>query len=375
MNYDNSLTKRFVYVLLAIILFLYAIIVAKDFLYPITLAVLFSYMLYPVVNFFEKKNIPRILAILISLALGIALISGIIILLYKRLFVFVDNLPALKAQALTNLKFLEAFINDKFGFAELKLVEFVRLRITDLFEGGNNVLPKMFSATAGLIFKTFILPVYIFLFLYYRTKFAHFFIKVVPVGKKFTAVKILKEISSVATRYLGGMFLVVLIVSSLNIIGLAVIGVKNPVLFGAMAGIFTFIPYFGTFIGGMIPFTFVLLTSGNPLDCIHVVFLIVIVHFIENNFLTPNIVGNNVNLNPFIIILSIIGAGKIWGIPGMFAVVPLLAMLKIAFEHIETLKPYYFLLGTTGTKKHALSIQNIKIYINRLKNRTNKPKS
>jgi predicted PurR-regulated permease PerM len=332
-------------------------------------------MLYPVVNFFEKRHVPRILAIIISLLLGISMISGIIILIYKRLYIFVDNLPVLKAQALTNLRFLETFINDKFGFAELKLVEFVRLRITELFEGGSNVLPKIFSATAGLIFKTIIMPVYIFLFLYYRTKFAYFLIKVVPSDKRFEVIKILKKISSIATRYLGGMFIVVTIVALLNITGLKILGVKNPILLGVMAAIFTFIPYFGTFIGGMIPFLFVLLTSNNPLDAVHIVFLVVIVHFIENNFLTPNIVGNNVNLNPFIIILSIIGAGKIWGIPGMFAVVPLLAMLKIVFQHSEKLRPYYYLLGTTGTKRHALSIENIKFYMNKLKNRTKRTKS
>ena len=85
----------------------------------------------------------------------------------------------------------------------------------------------------------------------------------------------------------------------------------------------------------------------------------------NDHILTPNIVGSYVKLNPFIIILGIIAGGLVWGIPGMFIVVPVLAAFRIIFANIDSLKPYGYLLGTGGTRKHALTGENIRRFMKR----------
>jgi predicted PurR-regulated permease PerM len=363
---------RVVYVLLAIILSIYALIAAKNFLYPIVLGVLFAYLLYPIANFFERHHLPRIPSILISIIIGIAIVFVVAFFIYRKLFVFIENLPLLKAQALKNLMVLQTLLEEKFGFAEFHLVQIIKAQVSSLFDAGSNVIPKFVSYAAGTVFKIGILPVYIFLFLYYRTKLAMFFIKLVPMHKRFNTIAILRDVSKVTTRYMSGIFVVVAIVAVMNSLGLYIIGVKSPILFGIIAAVFTFIPYVGTLIGGVIPLAFTLLTSNNPLDAVNVVILFIIVHFIENNLLSPNIVGNNVQLNPLIIITAIIGASMIWGIPGMFAIVPIVAMLRIVFKHMPRMEAFYFMLGNTGTARHALSLTNIREYFNFLKRKWQK---
>lgn len=359
-------SARIAYLLLSIILFFHTIIWAKDFLYPIVLGILFAYLLYPVAEFLERYHLPRILSILLSILLLGLILGTVFLFLGRKILFFADDLPLFKQKALLNIEFLEHALENEYGFRDLKITEFLRNTVKEMFERGSSFLNKAFQSTAGTLFRIALLPVYIFLFLYYRTKFALFFIKLIPAHRKFEAVSVLREVSRVTTRYMGGLFTVVAIVCLFNTIGLLILGIKYPYMLGIISGLFAFIPYFGVLIGGAITFLFVLLTAASPLVAIHVVIMYLIVNFLENNFLTPLIVGSHVKLNPFIIIVGIIGAGMVWGIPGMFAIVPLLAMVRIACKHIEVLKPYGYLMGTTGTRRHALNKENISAFAGKI---------
>ena len=146
----------------------------------------------------------------------------------------------------------------------------------------------------------------------------------------------------------------------LNSLGLYIIGFNHPLVFGIISGLFAFIPYFGILFGGILPFGFALLTGDSAILAIQVAILYLILNSIENNILTPNIVGSSLRLNPMMIILGIIGAGMVWGLPGMFSIVPLLAMFNIMSENVPKLHPYSFILGETGTRKHAITGENIR---------------
>ena len=360
---------RLAALLLAIILFFYALIAARDFLIPLVLGLLFGYLLFPIADFLERKHLPRILANLLSIALFLVFVGGAIILVYKQTGGLIDNFPLYKTRALSNVDKLEKLAEDFFGVQDLRMVDFVRDRIKGLFETGNNVINKIFSATTGTLFRIGILPVYIFLFLFYRTKLAKFILKLTPKSKRSIAINVLRRYSHVVPRYMGGVSTVVLILAILNSAGLMIIGIEHAILFGIISALFNFIPYFGTLMGASIPFTFALVVS--PQFAIPVLILFIIIQFTENNILTPNIVGNSLNLNPMVIILGIVAGGMVWGIPGMFAVAPLLAMVNILSENVERLHAFSFLLGIKGARKHALTKDNIVKFISRFKKRIN----
>ena len=348
------------------ILLVYALIEVRNFLYPLTLAVLIAYLLYPLVKFLENRKIPRIPAILFSIISAIVIISGAIYLLSTQVGVFVDDFPALKEQTLKNIETLNTFISKNTGM-ELNIdQEFIKERLSELFQTGSDFLQTAFSATTGTIAKIALLPVYAFFLLYYRNKFAMFVFKLIPEEKHAKINKILQDVSHVTKRYMGGIFIVVLILCFLNSLGLLIVGVKYALLLGIVSALFNFIPYFGTLIGGAVPLLFVLLMSDTPEKGFSVVILFLIIQFTENNILTPNIVGGYVRLNPFMIILSIIIGGMVWGLPGMFISVPFLGMFKILCEQVAILRPYAFLLGTEGTEKHAVDFQKVKSFFSKL---------
>lgn len=359
---------RLSYILLAIILFFYGLIMARDFLYPLALGVLFSYLLYPIVNYFEKKGVPRILSIMVPLLVAITLFAFLFVFITKRLTLFMDELPYFKEKTIEHIVEIQQYLETQLGIPSERVKKYI---ITQIFNIGSES-GKLFNATTGTIFAILMQPVYIFLFLYYRTKFAYFILKIVGKENRLIAIKILREIAQVVTRYMLGVTTVVVILCFLNSAGYMLIGIEYPVLFGVIAALFSFIPYFGNIIGGILPFLFALLTENSLKYSIRIVLFVYFIHFLENNILSPNIVGNNIRLNPFIIILGLIAGAMIWGIPGMLVTIPFLAMLNIIVKKIPALQPYAYLLGNHGTSRHEMTLDNTKRFVTMLKNRWRK---
>jgi predicted PurR-regulated permease PerM len=361
--------QRFSFFLLAIILTLFVLIEAKLFLYPLALAVLFAYLLFPAANFLEKHGLPRLLAILITVLIFLTIVGALGILIYKRLVGFIGDFPGFREKALQNIDFLEKQLSLLFGNIDVNIMAFLKSRVSGLFDASSDFINKALATTTGTVFRLAVLPIFIFMFLYYRTKFAYFILKLVPVEKRRIAINALRGVSKVASRYMGGMSTVVIILCIINSIAFILIGVKYAIIFGFIAGLWSFIPYFGTIIGYSFPFFFSLLTSDTPQIAFKILVAYLIVHLTENYILTPNIVGNAVKINAFVIILGMIAAGMVWGFPGMFVIVPLLAMVRVVSDHVPTLHAYVYLLGTTGVRRHALTGENIRNFIRKMKAR------
>ncbi|MCB0807059.1 MAG: AI-2E family transporter [Bacteroidales bacterium] len=359
-HFPMPVITRLTIVMLFWILFLAIMYEFRNFLYPLGLGVLFAYLFYPLASFFEKNKIPRILANLLSIIIGISVLYGLLIFIYRRLQEFMIDLPQLEKQALRNIETIFAAIENGIGLTtDPEEGEIVNLT-KKLFETSSEGIQNTITATFNTFFSIFILPVYIFFFLYYRNKFKTFILKLIPEDRHDQAEDILGEINQVTVKYMTGIFIVVLILCVLNSVGLLIIGVKFAVLCGVLAAIANFIPYFGTIIGYSIPLIVALLTGESPAETVGVVILFIIIQFTENNILTPNIVGMRLRINPFFIIISVLFGGILWGIPGMFIIVPFMGMLKIIFDRIPHLRHWGYLIGDTGTEEYALNIRNIK---------------
>lgn len=364
MDSQNKYAKP-VFLLLAVILFFYGIIQAKTFLYPLAFGLLIAYLLFPFVNFLEKNRVPRILSILAGILSAVVVVGGLFIFFYYQLTHMLEDFGNLKERANVNIESLQENLESWLGLSNNWIEVFLKDQINFFFSSKNGGFSQVFTATTGTIVKIALLPVYIFLFLYYRTKFAIFILKIINHKHRRVAIKILRDISTVASRYILGVTTVVLILCVINSFGLFIVGVKYAILLGIVSALFNFIPYFGTLMGGAVPFLFVLITGENPLDqALKVALLFIIIQFIENNILTPNIVGYNVKISPFFIIIGLVLGAMVWGIPGMLLIVPSLAILRVVFSNIEKLQPYAFLLGPGGTHKHSITRGKILAFFN-----------
>jgi predicted PurR-regulated permease PerM len=354
------LAQKVTYILLSVILFLYGLIAIRNFLYPIAFGFLLAYLVLPIANWLEKKGLPRVLANFITIISALAIIVNLILFVSGKIVGFAHNMGPLLDKAIKNLSEMISRLGQNFGFDADTVKSIIEEQSESFLVTSGDFFQEVFSATTSTAVVIGLMPVYIFLFLYYRTKFAYFLLKIVPPARKPEMVIIMRQISKVAARYMGGVLIVVMILMVLNSLGLWIIGIKHPIPLGIISALFNFIPYFGTLVGGAVPLLYAFLIENDPVLVFRVIIMFIIIQFLENNILTPNIVGGNVKINPFFIITGLVGASMIWGIPGMLLIVPFLAIIRIIFSHIEPLKPWAYLLGQEGTAKHAINLKNLR---------------
>jgi len=171
--------------------------------------------------------------------------------------------------------------------------------------------------------------------------FVHFY----PQENRERAHKMIISVQKVGQQYLSGMLIIVLILGFVNSIGLWIIGVDNPFLFGFLASVLAIIPYIGTLVGAAIPILYTFMSYDSVWTPLSVAIFFWAVQFIESNFLTPKIVGGNLKVNALTSILSIIIGASIWGVAGMILFLPFSAMFKVVCEEYIELKPVSMLIG------------------------------
>lgn len=350
------LIVRLTFILLFLLLSYYMLTEFKNYLAPLSLGVLFAYLLFPLANFFESNRIPRILSNLLSIIIGMSVIYGVGFFIYKQFGVFLEDVPLLRQRASGNIGSIFRSVENHFGIETGEIKSKLNELINDFLMNSGQDYQSTFGATFHSLFTIFIMPVYIFFLLFYRDKFKEVILMLVPSNKHAVADRIINNVNQLTVRYMTGIFIVVSILVVLNSLGFLIIGLDHAILLGSIAAIMNFIPYYGTIIGYAFPLLFSIFIMDSPIYAVLVVLQFIVVQFTENNILTPNIVGSQVNINPFMIILAITLGGFVWGLTGMFIAVPFVAALRVLGENIEELAPMGYLLGKGGTEKHSVSI-------------------
>lgn len=355
---DNKLLIRIALILFILSVVLFAVISTKDVLMPFSISFFISYLLYPLVWKIERRGVHRVLAILLVLMTAFLFFGTIGLILSSRISNMDIDLSQLKNEFDKRVDGMLESVESRFGVESDTVNRHLGRLSRTVFESGQTGAGKFFTATTTTIFQIVLLPVYTFLLLFYRTKTAYFILMISGRRNRRKVLQILREVSTVTTRYTGGLLLVVLILAVLNTTGLYVIGVPHALFFGTAAAVLNLIPYIGSFIGGSMPVLFVLFTYPDPYHTMfQVLVLFLAVQFLENNLLTPNIVGNNIKINALAIILGLLTANMIWGMAGMLIVVPVLAILKIVMQHFEELRPFAFLISDKGVSSHRVHIR------------------
>jgi predicted PurR-regulated permease PerM len=192
---------------------------------------------------------------------------------------------------------------------------------------------------------------YIFLLLYYRVHILHFFLKLASPAQQKEMNEVLHSIANVSQQYLLGLSKMIVCLWIMYGIGFSLLGVKNALFFSILCGLLEIIPFIGNLTGTTLT---VLVSAVNGASVPMLVGIVVTygtVQFIQGWVLEPLILGPQVKINPFTTIIALVMGELIWGIPGIFLAIPLIAMVKIIFDHIESLQPYGFLIGDIEKNK------------------------
>ena len=171
-------------------------------------------------------------------------------------------------------------------------------------------------------------------------------IKVLPQLKdKKRAVTIARETEAGVSAYLFTMTLLNIGEGVVVAVAMALLGVPNAVLWGVLAVVLEYVPYVGAFVLAGILALVGLSTFDTPFQALMVPGTYIVINFIQGNFLVPMVLGRKLTLNPVAIFIGLVFFWWIWGVPGAFLAVPILATFKIFCDHIETLQPIGEFLG------------------------------
>jgi predicted PurR-regulated permease PerM len=337
---------RLTFMVISLIGITFFIYIGKSILIPILMAFLIAVLLMPIVNFLNTKlKFPNILSSTIAVILFITLIIGILAFISYQISDIADDLAEIRKNINIFIIDIQHFIRTNFQISLWEQRKYIDEVTLDSVKKGKETIGTTLLSITNTILDLTLIPIYTFLFLLYRTHFMVFFAKLFKKEYHTKLQEILTQIKSSVQSYIVGLIFEMIAVSILTSIGLYFIGVKYAILLGVITGILNLIPYLGILIAGIL--TMFSSLAGTPEVSIifGVIVVNIIVQLIDNNILVPLIVNSKVQINAFVSIVGIIIGGQIGGISGMFLAIPLLAILKIVFDNIETAEPWGYLMG------------------------------
>jgi predicted PurR-regulated permease PerM len=359
---DISQFKSFpFYIKLACVLFIlialvYIVITAKEILSPIIFSCLFSILLLPYASLLETKlKLPRSAASMIAVLSLLSCIGGLIYVIGSQISNLASDWPQFQDQLHKSQNEIMDWIRSSFHVTRHKQETFVANTTNKVVASGGSVVgATLLSLSSILLFLVFTF-IYTFFFLLYRKLIMRFLESVFEDDNRATVHDIIEKVQLIIRKYIIGLLIEMAIVATVVSITFMLLGVKYAILLGLITGLFNIIPYLGIFSALIISSAITFATAPSQTTVIYVMFTVVIVHLIDSNVLLPLVVGSKVRINALITVLGVIMGEMIWGIPGMFLSIPVIAVLKIIFDRIDSLKSWGIILGDEEPKQNRLA--------------------
>jgi len=343
---------KFNLVLLLFFLIFGGLYLASSFLIPMTFAGILAMLMTPLCAKLESRRIPKAIASFICILLLLLFVGGIGFALSTQIASFGEDLPQIEKNLNEQLTSIQGFVQNIFGLSPEQQKEMVQGSSSENGGVGSMVVSFLNSFT-GIMANSLLVLVYMFLLLYYRSRFPTFIMKAISNDQKEQARHIMIESSQVAQQYLIGRGILILVLFVLYSIGLNIVGLDNAIFLSMIAALLSIIPYVGNILGLAILLMMALAQGGGSSLYIGILIVLTITQFIESYLLEPFIVGAEVDIHPFFTVVIIIIGELIWGVPGMILAIPILAVVKIIFSHIPFLEPYAYLIGDTRESDNA----------------------
>jgi predicted PurR-regulated permease PerM len=332
-------------ILVSIIAIVYIMFTLSETLIPLAFSVLFAILLHPVCVVLERWKFPRIVAIVLSIVLLVAVIAGLVYIASIQIAGFADEIPRITERSESLLEELLTMGERYLNVSRTEQVGEAKKYLLRVLSESREILLGTIVATTATLTTAALVPLYIFFFLLYRDFFRRFVHKAFKSWPKQMLNTVLQKIYDVIQSYLAGLLLVIIIVGILNSIGLLLLGIDYAIFFGFLAAFLILIPYIGILIGSILPAFMSLVTEDSPWYAVGVVGILGFVQFLEGNFITPNVVGSKVSVNPLAAIVALLLGGQLWGLSGLILALPFTAILKVILDSNKNLEPFGYLLG------------------------------
>jgi predicted PurR-regulated permease PerM len=335
--------------ILVVLATLYTLYFARAFLMPIAFAILLDFLLRPIVRILSRLRIPQAAGAAIVVLGLVGLGSFAVYQMATPVQAWVGKAPAAIATARAELgRLTRPFERVKRTAEQVESATNVSTspKPPVVVVQGPSIISRVFGSTQRFLAGLLEVLILLFFLLSAGDLFLRKLIKVLPhLQDKLKAVRIAREVENSISTYLTTIAAINLTEGLLFAGVMQLLGMPTPLLWGLMVAALEFIPYIGAF---TIVVVLTIAALGEYDGVGHALLVpgsFLLINTFQVNVIGPQLVGNRLALNPVAVFIGLAFWFWIWGIPGAFIGVPLLAAFKICCDHIDMLAPVGEFLG------------------------------
>ena len=306
---------------------------------PVIISGLLYYLLNPIVDFLERHRVKRIIAIsIVFILIALLILWGLAVAIpaiQRQVLSFMKNLPDYLEKA--NMT-IDDFLDNKVS-PEIKpqldewtsqLSENITSWASSFSARAVNWVSNLIAVASQVIIALIIMPFIVFYLLRDGKNLKGQIIRLLPTKIRESAGKVLSDVNTQLANYVRGQITVAIIVALMFILLFKIIGLRYAVTLGVTAGFLNLIPYLGSFLA-MLPALVLGLVAG-PEMFVKVVIVFIVEQTIEGRFVSPLVLGSQLNIHPITILFVLITSGSMFGIWGVFLGIPVYASAKVVIS-------------------------------------------
>ncbi len=315
---------------------------------PFFLSLFFAYILSPLVNFFDRYLIPRVLIVTCIILFTFGVVGFALFQVLPHLYVEVLNLIKLAPKVFD-------FVNDRLfpvikewliglGFFDEQTIGYLvdqaqaMVQWTDRIQDALTSIWRSAPHVVGTLINLVMTPLFTFFFVKDQKKIIRFFTELIPVDLREPVSSIFCRIGNTLHSVIKGQILVAAILAILYAIGFSFVGVNAGFSIGLLAGLCRLIPYLDVVVGSLLCLIVILANWQGFGQIFMVAGVITLVQTLDGMLITPRIIGERLGIHPLLVITTVIGFADMWGFWGVLFAVPAIAVIKVIFI---LLRPYY----------------------------------
>lgn len=327
MNFELDYSTKVILRVVAVLLALGFLWVVRDIVVVILLALVLASAMEPMVDYLNRRKIPRSVSVLSAYFIVIAFVALVATLMtplvVEQFQVLSENLPQYAIEIQARYPNLTAL----FGGADISTV------VQTLFSGGG--ADGLFNRTVGLfngLFAVITVLVISFYLVAADRGMKHFIHDLVPTAHQNVVMNLIQKVQQKMGLWVVGQIILSFFIFALTYIGLSILGVKYALFLALIAGLLEVVPYVGPFLAAIPAVFFALIQS--PALVVGVIILYIIIQKTEGYVLVPKVMEKTVGTSPLVVLLALLIGFKLAGILGLLLAVPLAGAITVVIHEL-----------------------------------------
>ncbi len=321
---------------------------ARDFLIPTAGAIVLALMLMPVASALERVKLPSTLAALASVLLLALVMAGLLAVAVPSVSSWAEQAPSLTRTLENRLEGLRKSLAamkemtdrvEKAAEAATTTTNPAAQTAEKVVVRDRSLLGTLASTTPGVVLQIGYAAVLAFMLLANRNTHRRQLLRIpVTFATRVRLARVMRDINERVGHYLFALAVIYLGVAVLSGTALALLGFPNAIMWGAIMGLGSFVPFIGPpVVIGLVALVGLLTFEDWP-RIVAAPAVLAVIHFVESQFVTPAFVSRRCALNTVAVFAAIAFLGWMWGVIGAIVAVPLLILISTIAAHLPSLR-------------------------------------